>query len=341
MVALSYGLNSSIQGLQQAWNPRLTETCRLDVSLYCQNIKAGKGEVGRCLLGNFPQLTESCQKRIYSLKLGTLAHSPDKYLLFLLQSFAILAGVFGVMYMGKVETNYKSLPTDFAFFVMDLLFIRLISLGLILVILQLILRIMPVTFFVGMESVGVLLPRNEWAKLVIYLIMVDLFGYISHRMMHSKYLWKFHGTHHSSTNLQWHSNFRNHPVNGLFQSIMITIPLILLGLNKLTYVFFLSYMIIFDAYTHSSVRTRVQSKWLRPLNFLRYIIVTPEFHRYHHQQKSENGRHQNYAGIFAFWDIIFGTSHFKLDQKEPFGVKRNYPETFGSLLAAPFRKKND
>lgn len=330
-------LNSSIRAVQESWNPPIAESCQLGVSQYCPNVEAGKGRLVRCLMEHIPSLENSCQKRIYSLKLNSLSTSPDKYLLFLLQSFLIFGGVFGLLFLAKVETNFKTLPIDSAFFSIDLLLIRLISLFIVMSLLHLMIEYLPISFFINAEGIIGWLPKDNWVRLAAYIMMVDFIGYFSHRTMHSKLLWRFHKVHHSSTDLQWHSNFRNHPINTIIQSVVITLPLMLLNMNKLTYVFFLSYMVLFDAYAHSSFRICKKLKWLVPI---KYLIVTPEFHRLHHLQ-SNNRKHQNYAGIFSFWDYMFKTSNFEFNDNRPMGVASNYPQSFWYLLVAPFRKRND
>lgn len=293
--------------------------------------------MGECLSKDISRLGESCKKSIYSLKLNKLGHHPEKYLLFILHSFMIFGGVFGIAYIAKIETNFKTLATDFTFFSFDILIVRLVTVFLIMSLLKVMLIVLPASFFIAAEKATVWLPKNNIIAFLTYILMVDFFGYITHRIMHTKYFWKFHATHHSSTDLQWHSNFRNHPVNAIIQSMVITLPLIILGLNKITYVFLLSYMILFDAFTHSSIGLRTTCP--KPLRFLKYIFVTPRFHRHHHQQNP--GRNQNYAGIFSFWDLIFKTSCFEINDKELSGVNNSYPQNFKELLIKPFRKNNE
>lgn len=73
---------------------------------------------------------------------------------------------------------------------------------------------------------------------------------------------------------------------------------------------------------------------LGPLN---YVIVTPRFHRWHHVPSRRGG--QNYAGFFAFYDLIFGTYYYpKGEVPKNFGNgHKDYPEDFWNQLLYPFR----
>ena len=41
---------------------------------------------------------------------------------------------------------------------------------------------------------------------------------------------------------------------------------------------------------------------------LRYAIASPAFHRWHHATEEE-GLSRNFAGLFPFFDLVFGTFH--------------------------------
>ena len=57
--------------------------------------------------------------------------------------------------------------------------------------------------------------QNLIFQVLIALFILDFFGYLRHRLMHSKYLWPFHSIHHSSRQIDWLSTERNHPINFL------------------------------------------------------------------------------------------------------------------------------
>jgi len=70
---------------------------------------------------------------------------------------------------------------------------------------------------------------------------------------------------------------------------------------------------------------------------LRYLIVTPNFHHWHHSQDQE-ALDKNYAAHYAFLDYIFGTAvkSTKL-WPEKYGVLGDYvPNGFFKQLKFPF-----
>jgi len=82
-------------------------------------------------------------------------------------------------------------------------------------------------------------------------------------------------------------------------------------------------------FNHANVSVR--------LGPLRYVIVTPNFHHWHHSQDDE-AIDKNYAAHFAFLDHLFGTA-VQSDRKWPeqYGVVGDYvPNGFLKQLAFPF-----
>src|SRR5205814_348924 len=72
---------------------------------------------------------------------------------------------------------------------------------------------------------------------------------------------------------------------------------------------------------------------------LRYVVASPVFHRWHHTTERE-AQDKNFAGIFPFWDILFGTWYFpKGKLPVEFGVSDPVPEGFLGTLAYPFKKR--
>src|SRR4030095_8565844 len=72
---------------------------------------------------------------------------------------------------------------------------------------------------------------------------------------------------------------------------------------------------------------------------LRYVIASPRFHRWHHTTEEE-GLDKNFAGLFPFLDLIFGTFYMP-PGREPFrfGVLHDdVPVGLAGQLAYPFRR---
>jgi len=79
-----------------------------------------------------------------------------------------------------------------------------------------------------------------------------------------------------------------------------------------------------------------------PWGPLKYLIVTPDFHHWHHSSDDE-AIDRNYAAHYAFLDHLFGTA-VKVPAHKPFpaayGVVGDYmPDGWRAQQAFPFRAK--
>jgi sterol desaturase/sphingolipid hydroxylase (fatty acid hydroxylase superfamily) len=70
---------------------------------------------------------------------------------------------------------------------------------------------------------------------------------------------------------------------------------------------------------------------------LRYLIASPTFHRWHHTSEEE-GLDKNFAGLFPFIDLAFGTFYMPPGrQPERLGiVNDDVPDGLLAQLAYPF-----
>jgi sterol desaturase/sphingolipid hydroxylase (fatty acid hydroxylase superfamily) len=73
---------------------------------------------------------------------------------------------------------------------------------------------------------------------------------------------------------------------------------------------------------------------------LRYVIASPVFHRWHHTSEEE-GLDRNFAGMFPFIDVIFGTFYMPRGRApERFGLVRDdVPDGLLAQLWYPFRRR--
>ena len=72
---------------------------------------------------------------------------------------------------------------------------------------------------------------------------------------------------------------------------------------------------------------------------LRFVVASPVFHRWHHTSEEE-GLDKNFAGLFPFFDMLFGTFYMP-PGREPsrFGVLRDeVPRGLVGQLVYPFRQ---
>ncbi len=168
-------------------------------------------------------------------------------------------------------------------------------------------------------------------QMLIILVIGDFFGYWIHRGFHSQRGWSFHAIHHSSTQLNWLSSLRVHPINDLIAGILQSIPFVILGFSATVTAAFLPFLMIYGLLIHANVA------W--DFGPLRYILASPTFHRWHHAESTDGSGH-NFAGLFPIYDLIFGTLYLpQREQPRWFGITGDpVPESFWGQLVYPFRQ---
>jgi len=174
--------------------------------------------------------------------------------------------------------------------------------------------------------------QNLIFQVLIALFILDFFGYLRHRLMHSKYLWPFHSIHHSSRQIDWLSTERNHPINFL---IIVTLNLIaIIAVFDFLYVATLSVLIrrSYGFFVHSNIKVCY--------GLLDYVFVSPLFHRWHHTDVKE-GEGKNFAIMFSFIDVLFGSYRLPKEKEDPnsFGIfQEEISNDLWAQFIYPFKK---
>jgi len=170
-------------------------------------------------------------------------------------------------------------------------------------------------------------------QLLLCLLVADLAEYAVHRAYHEvPWLWKVHSVHHSVNTLDWLAGSRLHMLEIIVTRIAVLTPLFLLGFDKSVvdmYIVIVGFQAVFN---HANVHI--------PWGPLKYLIVTPDFHHWHHSSE-QVAIDKNYAAHFAFIDYLFGTA-VKTDRQFPetYGVVGSkIPERYLEQQAYPFRKR--
>jgi len=169
-----------------------------------------------------------------------------------------------------------------------------------------------------------------WLQTLEVLVLADLLGYATHRLLHaSTRLWAIHAVHHSSTELDWLASVRVHPLNDVIPRVAQALVLIPLGFHPLILAAYAPFIGLYALLLHANV----------PWTFgpLRYVIASPAFHRWHHELHTEG---KNFAGLFPWIDLALGTFHVPTDRApERFGIEGSpVPEGFLAQLVYPFRR---
>lgn len=141
------------------------------------------------------------------------------------------------------------------------------------------------------------LRHLPWAaQLALCLALVDLLSYWSHRLRHHPLFFPLHAVHHSAEALDWLAAARMHPLDEIVDNVAVSLPVLLLGPEPLVFLALGPLTLLYTLFSHAALRL--------PLGPLRYLVVTPDFHRHHHAIEVPPA---NYAGMLALWDLLFGT----------------------------------
>jgi sterol desaturase/sphingolipid hydroxylase (fatty acid hydroxylase superfamily) len=138
------------------------------------------------------------------------------------------------------------------------------------------------------------------AQLFVYWLFSDFAYYWIHRAQHKwSFLWAIHSVHHSQEEMTFISTYRFHPLDQLFNNLIIFVPLMVLGVPTESWLALNVFLLIFDATQHSAL------DWTYGRAYS--VVVSPRFHALHHstEPRQYNG---NYSKILSVWDFLFGTA---------------------------------
>ncbi len=149
-------------------------------------------------------------------------------------------------------------------------------------------------------------------QLLLCMLIADLTQYWTHRAFHEiPVLWRFHAIHHSVKTMDWLAGSRMHMLDMVATRVAVLGALYVLGFDKSVmdaYIIVVGFQSVFN---HANVRL--------PWGPLKYLIVTPNFHHWHHASE-KIALDRNYSAHFAFLDYLFGTA---------VRTRRHFPETYG------------
>lgn len=180
-----------------------------------------------------------------------------------------------------------------------------------------------------------LLVLPSWAQLVLGVVVLDLFAYFAHVLLHKSWLgWQFHRVHHSENAVDVTTAFRQHPGETVWRILWQLAAILVFGIPLWVVVVYLVLSGLNAELEHANIR--LTSRLDR---VLRLLVVTPNMHKVHHS-RDQRETDSNYSNIFSFWDRAFGTYTSSLDFRslkyglEGFDVKER--QTLGGLLKMPF-----
>jgi sterol desaturase/sphingolipid hydroxylase (fatty acid hydroxylase superfamily) len=182
------------------------------------------------------------------------------------------------------------------------------------------------------DGFGPVVKQPRWLVVAQMFLLGDVLGYWLHRCFHGRYLWPFHAVHHSSTQLDWLSSVRTHPVNDIISKLVLAVSLACLGFPLKALAGYVPFLTFYAILLHANV------SW--SFGPLRYVIASPLFHRWHHTTE-EQGLNRNFAPLFPFIDVVFGTFHMPQRQRPIyFGtIGTHVPQSFLGQLLFPLRAR--
>jgi sterol desaturase/sphingolipid hydroxylase (fatty acid hydroxylase superfamily) len=137
-------------------------------------------------------------------------------------------------------------------------------------------------------------PAPRWALVVLVVVVMDACNWFGHFLNHRvTTFWRYHALHHSQEEMSILTSFRAHPlVHASFQ--VATLPLLLLGTAGAVPPTVLITYVVLSTVPHANV----------PWSFgpLRYVLVSPAYHRLHHAREDERG--VNLGTVFVWWDVL-------------------------------------
>ena len=182
---------------------------------------------------------------------------------------------------------------------------------------------------------GLLAPFPPLLAYVIYLIYLDFVSYWWHRFQHAnRFLWAFHSTHHSQTQLTSPTGARLHvmemAISAVFTYVVITLPLGEAARSGWAVVALVWVVKLLESLYHAELPWRFGPAY--------YVLVSPVFHSIHHAADPRD-HNKNYARILSLWDYLFGTAAASTSRPQVYGgvESMGLAESFTGQVLAPFK----
>jgi sterol desaturase/sphingolipid hydroxylase (fatty acid hydroxylase superfamily) len=174
--------------------------------------------------------------------------------------------------------------------------------------------------------------RSLPTQCVIALVVGDLGVYGIHRLQHTvPWLWRFHAVHHSAEEMDWLVGFRFHPLDLFLLRVASLGPLLALNVGPSAVAIFIAVSGWQAWLVHANVRM--------PYGPLRWLVVSPEFHHWHHSAERE-AYDRNYASLVACWDVLFGTVYLPRGRHPVrYGIEEPVAASWIGRFVDPFRRR--
>lgn len=138
---------------------------------------------------------------------------------------------------------------------------------------------------------------------LIVLLTAQFMSYWLHRLFHIvPWLWRIHAVHHNDVDMDVATSYRHHPLEPVLPLPFVLPVYLLLGAPFEVIFAYNMVLIVATVFSHSNVY--LPEKLDR---FLRLFIITPDFHRNHHNSE-RRFTDSNYSTLVPWYDYLFGTA---------------------------------
>jgi sterol desaturase/sphingolipid hydroxylase (fatty acid hydroxylase superfamily) len=174
-----------------------------------------------------------------------------------------------------------------------------------------------------------------WIQTIVGVLVLDLFAYFAHVLLHKSWLgWQFHRVHHSENAVDITTAFRQHPGETLWRILWQLAAILVFGIPLQIVAIYLVLSAVNAQFEHANVSLNQKLD-----RYLRLLVVTPHMHKVHHS-RDQRETDSNYSNIFSFWDKLFRTYTSTADfQKLRYGLDGfdvEERQTLRGLLKMPF-----
>jgi lathosterol oxidase len=155
-------------------------------------------------------------------------------------------------------------------------------------------------------------------QVMVIILCADFVLYWEHRLYHEvKLLWPIHAVHHSIEHLDWLAGSRGHFIQVFSERAMVMVPLYLLGADQAALDIYVAFAALQAILIHCNLGISFGP--------LKYILVTPQFHHWHHSSEKP-AIDTNYSAHTVLFDRLFGTYHMPV---------KHWPAEYGTTVRLP------
>src|SRR6476660_1366290 len=139
-----------------------------------------------------------------------------------------------------------------------------------------------VAAFTDRSGVGLLtwFALSPWIHAILGVLVLDLFAYFAHVLLHKSWLgWQFHRVHHSENVVDVTTAFRQHPGETVWRLLWQLAAIVVFGIPMWIVIIYLILSALNAQLEHANIKLNSRFD-----SGLRLLIVTPHMHKTHHSR---------------------------------------------------------